>query len=282
NGYAVLRRQWKFKDRITLRLPMKVRRVSADDRVAANRGKVAVERGPLVYCAEGIDQPDKQVRHLILPDDAVFEVQSEPGLLNGVHTIRSPVQAVHAVSNEGSLEYYLQTLTLIPYYAWAHRGRTEMSVWLAATQEAAMPLLPPSPAAGARVYASHGRGVEAVNDQIEPASSNDHEIPRYHWWPRKGLVQHLECHFNRSVVVSGTEVYWFDDTGTGECRVPQAWRLLYLSQDKWKPVVHSSEYTVKTDRFNRVRFRPVRTRGLRMEIQSQEGWAGGILEWRIQ
>lgn len=229
NGYAVLRRKWQPKDRITLNLTMTVRRVSAHEGVAANRGKVAVERGPLVYCAEGIDQPDKQVRHLVLPHDTEFEVQFEPGLLNGVYIIRSPVRAVHALSNKGLPDYPSQTLTLIPYYAWAHRGRTEMSVWLA----------------GARVNASRGRGMEAVNNQIEPVSFNDHEIDGYHWRLRKGLVQQLECH----------------------------------SQE---PVVNFSEYTVQPDRFNRVPFRPVRTRGFRMEIQSQEGWTGGVLESRVK
>ena len=81
--------------------------------------------------------------------------------------------------------------------------------------------------------------------------------------------------------VSAVEVYWFDDTGTGGCRVPASWQLLYKDGQVWKPVEAASGYGTKTDRFNRTTFRPVETRGLRIAVQLQPGFSGGILQWKL-
>ena len=110
-GFACIRRTWQAGDVVTLNLPMPVRRVVADDRVEADRGKVAVERGPLLYCAEGMDNGGRAL-DLVLPDDVDLSPHSDETLLGGVTIIRGG------------------GLTLIPYYAWSHRGVGEMVVWL--------------------------------------------------------------------------------------------------------------------------------------------------------
>ncbi|UCH26343.1 MAG: glycoside hydrolase family 127 protein [Trueperaceae bacterium] len=110
-GFAVLRRSWHPGDVVELELPMPVRRVVSHQQVEAGRGRVAIERGPLVYCAEGIDNGGS-VLEMTVSDDETFTVEHDEGLLGGVNVIRS-----------GSK-------TLIPYYAWAHRGLGEMAVWL--------------------------------------------------------------------------------------------------------------------------------------------------------
>ena len=110
-GFAVVRRHWRPGDVVELDLPMPVRRVVSHEGVAGNRGRVAVERGPLVYCAEGADNGGTALE-LTLPDAAVLTAEHDAGLLGGVTTIRA-----------GSI-------TLIPYYAWSHRGAGEMTVWL--------------------------------------------------------------------------------------------------------------------------------------------------------
>ena len=78
------------------------------------------------------------------------------------------------------------------------------------------------------------------------------------------------------------EVYWFDDTGRGECRVPKSWRILYREGREWKPVNTEATYGVEKDKYNIVVFEPVQTRSIRLEIQSQDNFAGGILEWKIK
>jgi len=79
--------------------------------------------------------------------------------------------------------------------------------------------------------------------------------------------------------VSLVEVYWFDDTGRGACRLPASWKLLYRKNDKWVEVEAPSGYGCEGDQYNRAQFKPVTADGMRIEIQLQEKWAGGVHEW---
>jgi len=120
DGYASLSRPWAAGDVITLDLPMAVRRVVADERVSDDRGKVALERGPFVYCAESIDN-DGSVLDMVVPDEARFQIEERGQLLGGVTMLRATVS-----DREGRP----RQLSAIPYYAWSHRGTGEMAVWL--------------------------------------------------------------------------------------------------------------------------------------------------------
>jgi uncharacterized protein len=120
DGYATLSRTWAPGDTITLDLPMPVRRVIADERVADDRGKVALERGPLVYCAEGVDN-EGSVLDLAVPDTARFEIEERPSLLGGVTVIRTDATSVAGGARR---------VTVVPYYAWSNRGPGPMAVWL--------------------------------------------------------------------------------------------------------------------------------------------------------
>lgn len=117
NGFARLFQKWKKGDVIELGLPMPVRRVTAHENVAADRGKAALQRGPLIYCFEGVDN-EGQVLNRFLPDEFDFEVEFRPQLLGGIDVL----------SAEGAAKS--TKLVAIPYYAWSHRGTGEMSVWL--------------------------------------------------------------------------------------------------------------------------------------------------------
>lgn len=114
-GYACLNRIWEKGDTIELNLPMPIRRVLCDENVESNRGRIALERGPVVYCAEGVDNGGKTL-DLILPDSATLKCEQRSDILNGLRVIR--------VIDED------REITLIPYHAWAHRGEGEMAVWL--------------------------------------------------------------------------------------------------------------------------------------------------------
>ncbi len=107
---------------IALDLPMPVRRVLADDRVADDRGKVALERGPLVYCAEAADNGGTAL-DITVPDGVSFAVERRKDLLGGVDVLRAAV-----VSTRDGRP---RQLTAIPYYAWSNRGPGEMAVWFA-------------------------------------------------------------------------------------------------------------------------------------------------------
>jgi len=129
NGYALLARTWAAGDVVELELPMPVRRVLANTNVEANRDRVALERGPLVYCAEGIDNGGR-VHDMVIPDRSEFTVTERPDLLQGIVAITGEVEAAPADGAATAREPTSRTLFAIPYYAWAHRGRGEMAVWL--------------------------------------------------------------------------------------------------------------------------------------------------------
>jgi hypothetical protein len=77
-------------------------------------------------------------------------------------------------------------------------------------------------------------------------------------------------------------VYWFEDTGHGEVRVPASWRVLYKDGQQWKAVDARGTYGAEKDRFNTVAFTPVTTSGLRLEVTLQPEWSAGLQEWRVQ
>ena len=126
-GYAPIRRRWQSGDRLVLSLPMPVRKVVSHTAVKDNAGKVALERGPLVYCAEGVDNGGV-ARNLAISEQetssTAFAVEFRPELLKGVVVVKT----MGHVREETSL--CKQEITLIPYFAWAHRGVGEMAVWL--------------------------------------------------------------------------------------------------------------------------------------------------------
>ena len=284
-GYARIQREWKRGDVIELDLPMPIRRIAANPRVKENVGKVALQRGPIVYCLEGVDNGGR-VRHLTLPRNAELHAEHRPDLLGRVTVIRGTALAT---GNEGwDDELYRHAaaaesaeFVAIPYYAWDNRAAGEMVVWL---PESPL-LLEPPPVRWVTASASHCWQADtllALHDRQEPESSNDHGIPRFTWWPRRGSQEWVQYDFDRARRVSSVEVYWFDDEAAGGgCRVPASWKLFYREGENWREVQGAANYRTELDQFNRVSFTPVETTGLKIEVQLQEEYSGGILEWRV-
>ena len=128
-GYAVIDREWKKGDRLEIDFPMEVRRVIARGEVTENLNRVALERGPLVYCVE---HPDNNGRALnvILPDNAPLQTIFEQHLLNGIQTITAKLPVAVPVDNGMEVKTEIREVKAIPYYAWANRGQGEMQVWI--------------------------------------------------------------------------------------------------------------------------------------------------------
>ncbi|NCI49852.1 glycoside hydrolase family 127 protein [Sediminibacterium roseum] len=124
HGYAVIKRDWKKNDKIEVMLPMEIKRVAAGEQLAENAGKIALQRGPIVYCAEWVDN-NGSTSNLFIPDNTVFTTKFKPGLLKGVTVLRADVAAID--TNTGNV--IKQKFTAIPYYSWANRGQGEMAVW---------------------------------------------------------------------------------------------------------------------------------------------------------
>jgi len=123
-GYVEIKRNWMEGDRIDLSFPMKGRKVIADNRLKDNVGKLAIERGPLVYCAEGIDNSG-EVLSFQINKDIKLESEYKSDLLGGVVVLSANANKVNKEGRSQSAK-----LTMIPYYSWCNRGANEMAVWL--------------------------------------------------------------------------------------------------------------------------------------------------------
>lgn len=282
-GFARIHRTWKRGDVIELDLPMPIRKVLCNEKVEGNRGRFALERGPIVYCAEWPDNGG-HVLNLLLNKNAGLRAEYKQDLLNGVTVISGNATGLYRKKDGKSVEMRKQSFIAIPYYSWAHRGQGEMTVWLPFEEFVAKPLVPPTPASTARASASHTWQTDsekALNDGIDPADSNDQSIPRFTWWDHKGTREWVQFDFQDTQKISSASVYWFDDTGEGECRVPETWKLLYKVGDEWKEVSNAGGYGTEKGRYNKVAFDSVKTTGLRIEVQLEPGFSGGILEWRV-
>lgn len=269
-GFVRIERAWRPGDVVTVDLPWKPRRVVARDVVRADRGHVALEQGPLVYCIEGIDHGG-EVRSLVLPDDAAVTAAWDDTLLGGTMTLR-------ATAASGA------PIVAVPYHLWAHRALGPMAVWLPRSEAARHARPAPTVASRARASASHcfaNDTVAALNDQVEPTSSIDHELPRQTFWPRRGSTEWVRYDLAEPARISGVEVYWFDDTGRGACRVPRRWRILMDEGEGLHPVTVTTEPGVDRDVFNVVRFPPVVARAIVLEIDLRDDASAGLLEWRL-
>jgi DUF1680 family protein len=136
-GYLTIRRTWRPGDRVTLRLPAPIRRLYAHPAVAADAGCVALARGPIIYCLEGIDN-DPALHLVSLPRDAQF-TQAASDELGGIVVVRA--DAVRDTQSDGNSSLYRDEpvtreptdITAVPYYAWANRDAGPMRVWIRET-----------------------------------------------------------------------------------------------------------------------------------------------------
>ena len=279
DGYFTVPRQWKKGDKVELHFDMEPRVVKANARVEADRGRVAVERGPLVYCAEWPDN-DFDVLSVLLNRQPSFTVTEKPDLLYGLNQIQTPAQTLK-YDAEGRLSVQDVTLTLIPYYAWAHRGSGRMAVWLPSDVKAARPA---GTVATYKITASHQTSaLSSVADGLVPQDENDRTIPYYHWWPKNGSTEWVAYEFPQARKVSSAEVYWFDDAPWGGCRVPRAWSLYYKDNaGQWQPVANPGEYTVRKGDANMVTFDPVTTTAVKLEVVLPEKNSAGVFEWTVR
>lgn len=141
DGYMLINRSWKKGDIVSIHFDMPVRRVKANHHVADDRGRVAIERGPLVYCAEGVDNRQFSIFNFLVSRRSAFKVVDH--VINGTRGVNFNVKAIEVSGQaldshrDGSVSVENATLTMIPYYAWNHRGPGLMEVWMAQTIAAA-------------------------------------------------------------------------------------------------------------------------------------------------
>ena len=283
DGYYTISRKWKKGDKIQLHFDMEPRTVRANNKVEADRGMVSVERGPLVYCAE---HPDNQfdVFSALVNQEPQFQLGKAEVAGTPVVTLRTDAQTLN-FDKQGKLAVKDQTLTLIPYYAWCHRGSGKMRVWLSQDLTATTPAQPATLASESRVSTSTPRmpAISAINDRLVPKDENDRSVPYTHWWPKKGSTEWIGYEFSQESTVQSATVYWYDDGPWGGCRVPQSWRILYQdAQGQWQPVSGANAYPTDKGVACTVNFDPVKTKALRLEVVLPNDNSAGLFEWIVK
>lgn len=283
-GYAVLKRNWKKGDKVVVNLPMETEKVMANAQVKDDVNRFAFQRGPVVYCLEGPDNKDSLVQNIVVARGAKTESHYVPNLLNGVEVINVKGESGKIQPGTDKVIETEQNVTAIPYYAWANRGPSEMTVWIPYEASAAKPKPAPTIASTSKVSSSvkSKKMNAAINDQYEPADSKDTNFPYLHWWPNTKSLEFVQYDFNEEHEVSQSKVYWYDDGPWGGCRIPVSYKIYYKKDGQWVPVENTSAYDIAKDKYNTISFKPVKTTALKMEVQLPADNSAGIHEWVVK
>jgi hypothetical protein len=237
-----------------------------------------------VYCLEGPDNKDSLVQNIVVSRSAKTESHYMPDLLNGVEVISVKGESGRIKPGTDKVIETEQSVTAIPYYAWANRGPSEMTVWIPYEASAAKPKPAPTIASTSKVTSSakNAKMNAAINDQYEPADSKDTNFPYLHWWPNTKSVEFVQYDFKEEHNVSESKVYWYDDGPWGGCRIPVSYKVYYKKEGQWIPVDVISPIEIAKDKYNVLTFRPVKTTALKMEVKLPDDNSAGIHEWIVK
>jgi hypothetical protein len=313
-SYVVVNRAWKSGDKVSLHFPMTV----SIQKWEKNHNSVSVNHGPLSYSLVIGEKWSRYAGTEQWPEYAVYPATAwnyglDLGKGDPAHTIDvvrkgGKVSDSPWTAKSTPIELRARARKIPEWQADADNVVTTLQQSPARTVEAVEKItLIPMGAARLRITsfptvtpdddgtvwnAPHkpemaitasyvADSIDAVTDGIEPAKSGDQSVPRLTFWDHKGTAEWVQYEYPKPVTVTGVSLYWFDDTGVGECRVPKSWRLLYKDGDTFKPVEGVSDYGTAADLYNTVTFPAVTTTALKVEIQLQDGVSGGILEWKV-
>jgi DUF1680 family protein len=276
NGYAAFTRKWKKGDKIEVILPMEIQKIVANEKVEADKGKMAYQRGPIVYCFEDKDNNDGWLFDTYIAPDAKTKASFDAQLLGGVETFTVEGVKVNGQSKEPV------KLKAIPYYAWNNRGPAYMAIWMAESEKSVCTKEGQGKEMEAKPVASSD-WAPGLNDGFDPKSSADIDKHFFTWWNKHAKEKWVEYQWEKPVSLTQSSVYWLNtDHYEGNYRMPKSWNLQYKTKTgKWVDVKTTDNYAVDADKYITVKFEEVTTTALRMNVVSQEDRSAGILEWRV-
>jgi len=313
SSYLCVERSWANGDQVVLHFPRQI----TVRTWTANNNCVSINYGPLTFSLQ-INENWQPYGGNVAPWTEMEAYPASPWNYGLEVNSANPAASFNVVTNPGPIAPYPFSLQTAPIQlqakarkipAWTLDGTYAAGpVQLSpayTTQAEEMVTLVPMGAARLRIssfptvstnvsatwwsapytpsasYVNGSDTIQAMNDALLPASSSDTTIPRMTWWNHLGTTEWVCAAFNGLCQVSRVSVYWYDDTGFGQCRVPQSWWVEYLAGTNWVQVSGAGNYGVARDQFNTVQFNPVQTTAVRLHVQLQSGFSGGILEWQV-
>lgn len=282
-GYAVLNRTWSTGDVVTITLPMNPRKIVANERVEEDKDRMAIQKGPFVFCAEGIDN-NNRVLDLYYDKNAILTSSYEPALLNGTVVVKTDAVRI---------DKSLTNVCLIPYFLWNNRGRSEMQVWLSTKQPAPLPdslilLHEDSGDFASTNYVSPWENLKSIYDLYDPSSSSDKGSGAFGNWQSEGGTINtwnwVQYNFAKKYTISSAGIYWWDDHEG--IALPDSCFISYWDAVSGKfKVLETTRCGKKTgtilpDQYNYVYFGPVFTDKIRLNFIGYHK-AQGILEWKV-
>jgi DUF1680 family protein len=283
-GYAIIQRNWKKGDVISMVLPMNPRKLIADERIIEDRDRVAVQRGPIVYCTEGVDN-DNDILTLTYDKDMMLESVYESTLLDGIQVISTQTRKS---DDEESRE-----VKLIPYFLWNNRGPSEMQVWLSVREPRILPdsLIRIDEKAGdfaSTNFVSSWENLKSIYDLYDPVSSGDKGPGAFGNWQYNagtvGVWNWVQYNFHKQYPISSADVFWWDDNQG--ITLPDSSYLSYWDDSESRFVNIPETYCGQTngciqwDEYNRTCFPVVLTDKIRLNFIGFQK-AQGILEWMV-
>jgi len=257
DGYARLTRTWKAGDVVELEIPMPVQRIRCDKRVEANRGRIAFQRGPVVYSFEQIDQRESLARTVIDSSES-FSPFWNASLCDGVFAIRG---------SNGEVA--------VPNFARLNRGAGRAMVWM--VEDATK--------AGVHKGVFAKVSVSFARKEMKLLAINNLEAKRgnFDFWPHLATKEWIRYDFDEDTEVGKCAIVWFDDRKQrGNCRHPVSWTLSAMRADgTWQPVQGAEGRAPVTNGWDEVVFAPVKTRALRLDVDLPPKFSAGVREWKV-
>ncbi|MEY8515806.1 beta-L-arabinofuranosidase domain-containing protein [Lachnospiraceae bacterium 29-84] len=302
-GYVAITRTWNPGDVVSIDIPMEIRMTEAHPEVVANKGQIALQRGPVVYCMEkaGNAQLNSSIKdfnplNFVIPRDAKLTATYNKDLLKGVVEITGDVK--YHVGNGELVDAKLQA---VPYYAWNNRGddadyvegqiknnSSKMLIWTDADKPSEIPEPDPTDAAvHAKVssdYTSSWENLEGIKTEWEPKSSNAGTGKGWgNWSQAEGSEHWVQYDWDTAVTTEQMKIYWYDDGGG--TRVPATLKIQYKdSEGNWKDATMLTEYATvqKLNQYNVIDLEPITTKSIRLLMTVRKGAAAmGIYRWKV-
>lgn len=282
-GFVTINRKWNINDKVTIDIPMPAHYNKAISQVKDNKNRIALTRGPLVYCAEEIDNNGIVQRFMIENEEIRnFSVSTvKEGKLTGIKQI-----TVKGLELKNS-KLKKSKIVFTPYYAWNNRGDASMIVWTP-TDKALVSENPGAIKGGkfAEVKASHtfhNDHLSVISSNNNPKNSFDTSIKRWTSYPQKGKKQWIDITLKNKTNIQSIAVYWYDDKGG--VQVPKQWELQYWHKNKWIdfPLYVTDSYSVFIDQYNMVHpAGELKTERIRVKMAPKKEAAVGILDIKIE